>query len=86
MTLSARFVVSARKVYRCCECHRLIAIGNAYLRLYGMADAEKPWTLRYCLGCTLAEVLPQERSRREQDGKIIAACWKAEDWRNRECL
>ena len=80
MTLSARFVKAARKSYRCCECHRLIATGKPYLRLYGMADTEKPWHLRYCLGCAIAEVGPQERHNPKGDSKIVAACQIAEDW------
>lgn len=43
-TLSARFVRRPRKRYVCDYCER--PISGPYLRLYGSADSEKPWTLR----------------------------------------
>lgn len=43
-TLSARYVRRPRRVYYCDWCER--PISGPYIRLYGMADREPPWTLR----------------------------------------
>jgi hypothetical protein len=43
-TLSARYVKRPRARYDCAACLR--AIDGPYIRLYGMADRERPWTLR----------------------------------------
>lgn len=43
-TLSARYVKKPHRTYYCEWCERVI--DGPYIRLYGMADREKPWTLR----------------------------------------
>jgi hypothetical protein len=43
-TLSARFVRRPRQRFVCDWCGRMI--NGPYIRLYGMADTERPWTLR----------------------------------------
>lgn len=43
-TLSARYVRKPRRQYVCDYCER--SINGSYIRLYGSADNEKPWTLR----------------------------------------
>ena len=43
-TLSARYVRQPRKRYVCDWCER--AITGPYIRLYGSAEREPPWTLR----------------------------------------
>lgn len=44
MILSARFVRRPRRTYRCDWCERPIT--GPYIRLYGSAEREPPWTLR----------------------------------------
>lgn len=44
MTLSARFVRRPQRRHVCDACER--TIDGPYIRLYGMADTEAPWTLR----------------------------------------
>ena len=48
-TLSARYIKRPRSLYHCDNCSRPIT-GPA-IRLYGMADTERPWTLRLHVGC-----------------------------------
>lgn len=43
-TLSARYVRKPTRRHVCSWCAKLIT--GPYIRLYGMADSEKPWTLR----------------------------------------
>lgn len=43
-TLSARYVKQPRHIYNCDNCGRLIMA--EHIRLYGMGEREKPWTLR----------------------------------------
>lgn len=43
-TLSARFVRNPTRHHVCSWCCKWIT--GPYIRLYGMADREKPWTLR----------------------------------------
>lgn len=65
-TLSARYVRRPRQRYVCDWCGR--SIPGPYIRLYGMADCERPWTLRLPAGCT---------TRPNDDPKIAAALAKA---------
>ena len=43
--LSARYVRKPRKEYVCDWCDRYI--NGPYIRLYGSAESEEPWTLRF---------------------------------------
>lgn len=43
-TISARYTKRPRARYTCDNCNR--PIEGPYIRLYGMADREAPWTLR----------------------------------------
>ena len=48
-TLSARYVRQPRQLHYCDNCER--PISGPYIRLYGMADREPPWTLRLHARC-----------------------------------
>jgi hypothetical protein len=66
-TLDARYVRHPRALYYCDHCSRPL---GSYLRLYGMADREPPWTLRLHIGCC---------PNLSGDPKIAAALTKAEE-------
>ncbi len=80
-TLSATLILRPKRVGRRCDDCKT-NIGGPHIKLFGMADSEKPHEARFCMRC--ANKLPSEevkalvaRFRRVVD----AECVRTKQWR-----